>query len=174
MKKIMLFSIIIVIAVMTSCSQGNKAENLSVPDYKKWKKPVNQIIDYPVPGHGSGFRIIFANEISYTAAFSKDNRGLNKIVYPEGSYIIKEVYKSRKDIGKNDPVVYGMLKNSKSSQAVNGWIYYVKKPNDLLTVVNTKMCAGCHEAANEKHPYFDGNTDDSFRDFLFVPVVKNK
>ncbi len=174
MKKIILLFIIISITIMTSCSRENKAEALSVPDYKKWKKPVNQIIDYPVPGHGSGFRLIYANEISYTASFSKDKQGLKKIVYPEGSYIIKEAYQNRKDIGKKDPVVYGMLKNSKSSQSVSGWIFYVKKPNESLTVINSKMCSGCHEAANEKHPYFDGNTDDSFRDYLFAPVIKKK
>jgi hypothetical protein len=174
MKKIILFSIIISMFLMISCSKGSKSETLSIPDYKKWKKPVNKIIDYPVPGHGAGFRFIYANDISYAASVSKDSRGLKKIVYPEGSYIIKESYKNKKDIGEKDPVIYGMIKNSKSSQAVAGWIYYVKKPNELLSVVSTKMCSGCHEAANEKHPYFDGNPDDSFRDYLFVPVIKGK
>jgi hypothetical protein len=34
------------------------------------------------------------------------------------------------------------------------------------------MCLGCHEAANEEHPYFDKNKGDAFRDYLFSPFVK--
>lgn len=174
MKNIMLLSMMSAMIFLLSCSKGNKSEVISVPDYKKWKKPVNEIMDYPVPGHGAGFRIIYANDVSYSAKISTGANGLKKTVFPDGSYIIKESYKNRQDIGKKEPVVYGMIKNSSSPEAVSGWIYYVKKPKEPLKIITTKMCIGCHESANEKHPYFDGNRDDSFRDYLFVPIAKEK
>ncbi len=50
-----------------------------------------------------------------------------------------------------------------------GWMYYVKKKNIPLMNVRGRMCTGCHEAANDPHPYFDGNKEKRYRDFLFVP-----
>jgi hypothetical protein len=34
------------------------------------------------------------------------------------------------------------------------------------------MCHGCHEAANEEHPYFDKNKTGLVRDYLFCPVLE--
>jgi hypothetical protein len=174
MKKIIIIPFLFILVSIVSCSKGSNSDAITIPDYKKWKKPVDKILDYPVPGHGPGFRIIYANDITFTATESTDSRGRKKIVFPEGSYIVKESYKSKKDIGKKEPVVFAMIKNSKSTQSVSGWIYYLKKPGESPAVIKTKMCNGCHEAANEKHPYFDGNPDDSFRDYIFVPYVNRK
>jgi len=48
----------------------------------------------------------------------------------------------------------------------------MKKPGEEWMEVKGRMCVGCHEAANEKHPYFDGNKKEMFRDYLFTLIAK--
>jgi len=155
-----------------ACSQ-DKASSFKVPpDYRSWKKPVDRVLDYTVPGHGSGFRIIYANSKAYQATVKKDAKGAERIEMPEGAIIIKEVYKRREDINKKDPELT-IMEKSNSPGARNGWMYYVKPPGSQKVVqIRGIMCHGCHEAANEAHPYFDGNKKGMFRDYLFVPFGK--
>jgi hypothetical protein len=65
-----------------------------------------------------------------------------------------------------------MVKNSAAPGAQAGWLYYLKRPGRQPAPVTGRMCHGCHEAANEEHPYFDKNKKGLFSDYLFSPVLE--
>lgn len=151
---------------------GDKEKEYTVPQYKNWKKVTPSVLDTPVPGHGSTFRIIYANDTAFASKIVADQAGQKRVVMNDGSIIVKEIYKKREDIGYKIPELFIMEKNSTDPEALNGWEYYVKKPAEKGFEVKTRMCVGCHEAANEKHPYFDGNREEIFRDYLFTRIAK--
>jgi hypothetical protein len=92
----------------------------------------------------------------------------------EGSVIVKEIYKKREDVNKAEPVLTIMVKDSKSKDSIDGWKYYMVEPEMKPSLVSGRMCVGCHEAANEQHPYFDRNKEGIFRDYLFVKIASEK
>ncbi|MFW5863019.1 MAG: cytochrome P460 family protein [Spirochaetota bacterium] len=158
-------------ALMLHCGKKT-ADTFTLPEnYRQWKNPVDRVITYPVPGHGEGARLIFANDKSFDPRIKEGNL-YDSIIMQDGSVIIKESYQSKADIGKSDPLVYVMVKDTSVKDAQDGWLYYMKKPNGILQRFKGKMCHECHAAANESHPYFDGNPKANFRDYLFVPFYK--
>ena len=70
------------------------------------------------------------------------------------------------------PILTIMVKDSENKDAKDGWLYYMIPPGKDAKMIKGKMCHGCHEAANEEHPYFDKNKNSIFRDYLFAPFVK--
>ncbi len=172
MKRVYLFLLLLCIAIPASCSK-EKTLAFDIPkDYRLWKKPV-KLLDYPVPGHGATYRVIYANDVSYKVKKNKDADGNDQVVFPDGSVIIKEVYKNRKDINWADPQLTIMVKESTNEYAQAGWLYFVRQPGEKQAkLLHGRMCIGCHEAANDKHPYFDGNATGIFRDYIFVNIAK--
>lgn len=170
MKNIGLAVFILILMISSTGCNGEK--EFTLPDYKNWKKPVTQVLDRPVPGHGATFRVIYANDIAFTSKIITDASGRKAVRMNDGSVIIKEVYKKREEIGYNVPEIVVMVKESADPEALNGWKYYMKKPGEKSVEVKSRMCIGCHEAANEKHPYFDENKEDMFRDYLFTVIAK--
>jgi hypothetical protein len=67
-----------------------------------------------------------------------------------------------------------MVKDSKNDNSIDGWKYYMVEPGKKPLLMSGRMCVGCHEAANEQHPYFDKNRDAMFRDYLFVKIASEK
>jgi len=159
-------------ALLLACSGKNNTAFTVPSDYRTWKKPVAKILDYPVPGHGPTFRVIYGNRTAYSAKITKDTSGTDKIAMPDGSVLIKEIYKTRKDVSRKEPKLTIMVKDARSKSALNGWRYYNKEPGKPLLLVEGRMCVGCHEAANEPHPYFDKNIRGIFRDYLFAKYAK--
>lgn len=158
--------------VAAGCSE-KKSEPFSLPeDYRSWEKPVKRVLDYPVPGHGNSYRIIYANSVCYTAKETTGADGTIRVVMPEGSIIVKESYVKKKDINKKIRDITVMYKNSSDRDSIDGWVYYVTMPGRAAMSVGGRKCVGCHEAANEPHPYFDGNKKGIFRDYLFAPFVR--
>jgi len=163
--------LIILIISMTLFCKKEEEEHFDVPDYKKWNHPVDRVLDTPIPGHGASFRIIYANDIAFKSKIIK-TAGVPRVSMNDGSIIVKEVYDKREDIGVRTPGLFIMIKASKDPDAINGWTYYSKKPGQEAVEVKWRMCVGCHEAANEQHPYFDGNKKEIFRDYLFTLIAK--
>lgn len=151
------------------CSK--ESSKFTVPAYKSWKKPVDKIVDTPIPGHGESFRVIYANDIAFSSNIVKEGN-VQKVRMNEGSIVVKEVFEKREDVEYKIPGLFIMVKDSRSPDAINGWVYYMKKPGKDAVEITWRMCVGCHEAANEKHPYFDGNKNDMFRDYLFTLIAK--
>ncbi len=98
--------------------------------------------------------------------------GVDRIEMPEGSMVIKEAYSKREDINKRLRDITVMVKNVSDKRALHGWLYYIKLSGKEIKRVDGRLCLGCHEAANEVHPYFDKNKEGIFRDYLFIPLVK--
>lgn len=165
-----LYSCALLTALMTlssGCSRNaGKSFELS-RYYRLWPKPV-PVLNYQVPGHGI-VRIIYANETSYKAEIIKDKNGNDRIIMQEGTIIVNESYDSIRDINDKIPDIAIMVKDSSDNKSQNGWVYYLKKGRETKRIYG-RMCIGCHEAANEKHPYFDRNEKEIFRDYVFVPV----
>lgn len=169
MKRIALFVITI---LALHCSQERASYDFEIPDYRGWEKPVGRILDYPVPGHGASYRIIYANDVAFTAVVKKDDRGIERVEMPDGSIVIKESYSKREDIARrriSDLTI--MVKRRSDPNAMGGWLYYVKEGDKKSMRIDGRMCIGCHEAANEQHPYFDKNVKSIFRDYLFTPFA---
>ncbi|MBN1498816.1 MAG: cytochrome P460 family protein [Spirochaetes bacterium] len=156
------------VLVLLNCSKTVTNEEYRVPDdYRAWKKPTDKILDYIVPGHGKSARIIYANDEFYNVKINEVN-GVKRYSFNDGTVIIKEVYPDKDAVRTSDPMLTIMVKNSKSPDAIHGWLYYMQNPKTDIMEVNTRMCVGCHEAANDTHPYFDKNPNQEFRDFVFV------
>ncbi len=164
-----LIIIILVFLTVYSCKKEN--EQFTIPDYKNWKQPVNAVLDTPISGHGESYRLIYANETAFKSKIIKEI-DKSRVSMNEGSVIVKEVFEKREDVGYKIPGLFIMIKNSNDPDAINGWVYYMKKPGKDAVEVKWRMCVGCHEAANEKHPYFDGNKNGMFRDYLFTLIAK--
>ena len=163
------------LAVSFSLSCGTKrdeAEFVVPSQYRNWKKTVDKVLDYTVPGHGSTFRIIYANDISFKPVIEKDNQGRERVIMREGALIIKEIYKKKEDINREEPMLTIMMKNGNSRNALKNWLFIMKKPGQKPAVITGRLCIGCHESANEAHPYFDRNPGGGFRDYLFAPVAR--
>lgn len=161
--------IILIVTFISACKKDE--EHFTIPDYKKWKRPVIEVLDTPIPGHGESYRRIYANDIAFQSRIISGDRGA-RVQMNEGSVVVKEVYEKREDVGSKTPGLFIMIKESKDPEAINGWVYYMKKPGEETMEVKWRMCVGCHEAANEKHPYFDGNKNEMFRDYLFTLIAK--
>ena len=101
----------------------------------------------------------------------KDSSG-SRVFMNDGSVIVKEVYDRREDIGVKVPALFIMIKAINDPDAINGWAFYRIKPGQEAEEIKGRMCVGCHEAANEKHPYFDGNKNEIFRDYLFTKIAQ--
>ena len=169
-----LFRIVLSGIIFCSISGCSSSEDLfTVPEYKGWKKPVNRILDTPVPGHGATYRIIYANDTAFSSKITEDKSGRKRVLMNDGSVIVKEVYQKRNDINNAEPVLTIMVKDSKSRNSLDGWKYYMVEPGKKPLLVSGRMCVGCHEAANEQHPYFDKNRDAMFRDYLFVKIASD-
>lgn len=163
--------LLIVLFFIASCSEQKTAE-FKTPDYKNWKKPFKTGVDYPVPGHGASYRVVYANEIAYLVKREREQGGRRIYTYLDGSIIVKEVHKSKGDVDRVKPALYAMVKNSKATGSAKGWLYYVISPDGKITRIKSRMCSGCHESANERHNFFDGNIDEDFRDYLFTNFYK--
>jgi hypothetical protein len=161
----------VVLHGLTGC--GGEQKPTGWENYRSWKKPLAAPLENAVPGHGQGVRVIYAAESAFNPVVSTDNTGRRRVVMKEGTIIVKEVYQNRAEFkrGAVDNLTV-MVKDSKNKDAVNGWVWYMQKGMMSPQVMTSRMCAGCHEAANEQHPYFDKNPEDEFRDYLFAPFVK--
>jgi Cytochrome P460 len=159
--------VFILILLAAACAKKESDLSHLWKDYDDWGHATG-ILDYPVPGHGSSPRIIYANK---TALISEKDIN-NKIVRKKGSIVVKEVFKNIDDAAndKNPQKLYIMIKDPDDQRALQGWIYAVQTPGQQYNIVSSRMCIGCHDAANEKHMYFDKNENDAFRDYLFFPL----
>jgi len=166
-----IYPLIFIVIFFSLYSCAKESDNFKVPDYKGWNRPVNKILDNPIPGHGASYRVIFANDIAFKSKIIKEG-SVQRVQMNEGSIIVKEVFEKREDINYKIPDLFIMVKESKDPDAINGWVYYMKKPGKEAVEVKWRMCVGCHEAANEKHPYFDGNKSEMYRDYLFTLIAK--
>lgn len=159
--------------ILLGCSKGDTDIPYDFSGYKKWRRPYKEVLDYPVPGHGAGYRIIYGNQTAFQPIVTVDKDGRRRVEMKNGAIIVKEIYTERGDIRRNTPKYLTiMVKDSKSPKALGGWLYYMKEGAASANLISTRMCVGCHEAANERHPYFDKNKEDAFRDFLFASFAE--
>jgi hypothetical protein len=165
---ICVISLIFFCISLINCSDDIGLQNFTIPkDYKNWRKPYNEPVRYAIPFHGNTIRIAYANDLAYKPKIDKKDKGSTNIEYLNGTIFIKENYSVDKYSNNPEPVITIMVKNTENPQSHNGWLYYIKKPKEDLTMVTSKLCYGCHESANEEHPYFDKNENNDFRDYIF-------
>lgn len=166
------FSIIIISFFFCSKNDSNSVEFIVPADYKSWKQPANKILSYSVPGHGKSFRRIYANDKAFQVRIS-NNDSEKKYIFPDGTIFIKETFQKEEDVDNKNPGLTIMIKDSLNEKGTDGWIYLMKEPDKENPVqIESKLCTGCHTAANDTHPYFDGNQAENFRDYIFVPVTE--
>ena len=131
----------------------------------------NVVLDYPIPGHQDRFRIPRMNAVGFTVTPTVDG-GKRHWDFPDGTVIVKEVYKTPKPAAGETPIQLTiMVKAPKDPHAQGGWLWITRDlPNGKETVFMGNFCITCHSNANEKHPYGDGNPNEEFRDYVyFVP-----
>ena len=175
MKSFRNFCILLILITISGilCSKKIEQDFLIPKDYRLWKKAYADVLDYPVPGHGDTIRVIYANEKAFQAKIVEDKYYNSRVIFPDGAIIIKEVYKNRNDINMAEPELTIMKKDSIHQDALDDWIYYLAKPGEKFAKpIKGRMCIGCHEAANDKHPYFTGNPRGIFCDYVFIGIAK--
>lgn len=173
MKKLPLVILLLTIPILFSCEKGESGYIDPIPpNYKDWEKPVG-LLEYPVPGHGESRRLIYVNRIALTGGIRQGADGRKFVIYPKGTIIIKEVYRKTENGYAKKPQLTIMVKDPGNEAARYGWLYYVKNADQAsVTLVENKLCEGCHDAANERHPYFDQNKEGMFRDYVFINLAK--
>lgn len=168
MKRLMTVVLILGAAlVVVCCSKTEKT--LSLPeDYTNWERVNTEELNYPIPGHESNYRIIYINDIGKDVAISSKN-GRTRYEFPEGTIIAKTVYEGLNPSPNAGPVmITAMVKNKEHQHARGGWVWIVKNLNTgEERLVEEAFCYTCHAAANESHPYSDGNPQEEFRDYVF-------
>ncbi len=174
MKNLAVCISVVLLVVTSACEKQEKQAFVPIPvDYKSWHQPLKKSLDYQVPGHGDSRRIIFLNGEARKARKVKDDKNKDMVDFPDGAIIIKEVYKREGAGYQVTPQLVVMVKNRKNENAQDGWLYYVRNPGSpQVKLIDNRFCIGCHEAANEIHPYFDNNLEGIFRDYVFLNVAE--
>jgi len=164
------FLLIAAFGLLVGCA-AEKPPVYATPDYHSWKRTTDVVLDYPIPGHQNRFRIPRMNEVGFTAKPTTDN-GKRHWDFPVGTIIVKEIYQTPKPAAKELPIQLTiMVKAPKDPRSQGGWLWVTRDlPNGKEAVFMGNFCITCHENANEKHPYGDGNPNEEFRDYVyFVP-----
>jgi hypothetical protein len=162
------FSVFSIIAAICTCAKEEKQVSILVPsDYDSWEITSTKKLDYPIPGHEDRYRIPRMNKIGFGFK-EKSEAGKEYIDFPPGTVIAKEIYRNKPPEKDEKPlIITAMVKSPGNADAIGGWVWVVKQADGSETVMKNRFCFTCHENANEKHPYADGNPNGEFRDFVF-------
>ena len=155
---------------LASCS-AKKVTVYATSDYPSWRRTTDLVLDYPIPGHQDRLRIPRMNDIGFTVK-PTTVAGKRRWDFPEGSVIVKEVYRTPTPARGEPPIQLTiMVKAPKHPDAQGGWLWITRNlPDGKEAVFMGNFCITCHANANEKHPYGDGNPNEEFRDYVyFVP-----
>lgn len=164
--------LIITIFIFISCTEPEINPYLNL-DYSNWKKTTNIELDYPIPGHMDNYRIAYINQIGENLSITQQGQSVIHD-YPKGTIIIKEIYENT-TYQPGDKVISltAMVKNPQSPYAQGGWIWIMKPmPNGKEIINRDGFCFNCHNDANERHPYGQGNPDEEYRDCVFYTFTK--
>lgn len=153
--------------LLASCS--NPRASLIPEDYRQWKETSSVLINYPIPGHGSNLRKIFASAEAFeTVRMAGGSARPHQ--YPDGTIIVKEIYASSEPAANALPqILTAMIKAESDPRSRGGWIWVVQTSDGQETVMSGEFCFTCHANANESHPYGDRNEAQVFRDYVFFP-----
>jgi hypothetical protein len=154
----------------TGCAR-EESPPVADADYSSWQLSTEARLDFPVPGHGSGLRRIYVNEQGATAGLDANG----DVEYPDGTVFLKEVYAEADPAAGTDPqMLTVMVKAQDDPRSIGGWLWVVRDPAaGTENISGEGFCIGCHESANESHPYGTGNPDANFRDYVFhTPAVE--
>jgi hypothetical protein len=166
MKKL---TVILAVVLLGACS-GGRVKKYLPDDYSGWEKTTNTVLNYPISGHENHFRIPYINETGEKPEITvKNNRKYYN--YPPGTIIIKEVYDklTAPAPGEKPIMLTAMVKTPDDPNALGGWVWIVKTPQNKEIIFKSDFCITCHNDANSAHPYGDKNPDGEFRDYVFFP-----
>lgn len=166
MRKVMAL-ISVCALLLISCAESTQSSFIPV-DYPEWTQTTDEILNYSIPGHGSGLRKIFINGLGLEYREELDN-GRMTYNFPNGTLIVKEVYSSPNPADSDEPFqLTAMYKDPGHPLQRGGWLWIVKNmSNGSETILNEEFCFTCHNNANESFPYGDGNPFQAFQDFVF-------
>ena len=107
------------------------------------------------------------NSIGFSARPSIDN-AKSRWDFPPGTIIVKEVYSTPKPAADELPIQLTiMVKAPKDPRSQGGWIWLTRDLPDGKESVFMGTTHTCHDNANEKHPYGDGNPNEEFMDYVY-------
>ncbi len=159
----------VVSAFLSACTPG--APKGRVPaDWTSWRKPVDKVLNYTIPGHGDKARVIHINPAGWDYAVGA---AAGRLEFPVGTIVVKEIYASGNPAPGEKPTTLDvMIKAPDDPDARGGWVWVVKDlASGKETVITTTFCQSCHGNANSPHPYGDRNTKGVFRDYLYFPPL---
>ena len=159
--------LLIPVLLVSACAPAQRPA-LVPSDYSGWTRSTQRELDYPIPGHADNFRRIYINKTGENPRIETSG-GRPVWTYPEGTQIIKEVYKGLAPAPGEKPVALTvMLKAARDKDARGGWLWISKNvASGAESIIAEEFCVTCHSNANEKHPYADGNPREEFRDYVF-------
>lgn len=160
-------ALVVTVLAATACSPS--APKSRVPgDWTTWRKSVDRILNYTIPGHGDKARVIYVNALGWEYA---GRAGSGRLEFPEGTVVVKEIYASGNPAPGEKPVTLDvMVKAPGDPDSRGGWLWLVKDlASGKETVMTSTFCQTCHANANSPHPYGDKNPEGAFRDYLYFP-----
>ena len=159
------------ILLFAACQKQSSPLIPSTDEYRSWEKATDETLNYPVPGHGDHFRIIYINSLGFSVQpIQKNSRRVYN--YPEGTIIVKEIYsgKTPPQQGKTPISITVMIKNTAHPKSQGGWLWIERTESSQQEhIIDYKLCIECHTNANEPHPYGDKNPNNDDRDYVFFP-----
>ena len=115
-----------------------------VGDYTTWKR---KDVTGPAPGHGDGYRIIFANPVAANPASSIEGG------WPAGTIIVKEI--RDEDGGGPGGLRYvALMRRDPAETATGGWLFS-KADEPGGEEERGKTCWSCHQDAPFAGAWFD-------------------
>jgi hypothetical protein len=164
----LLFSAILVVIITAAGCDGEDNQALLVPtEYTGWASTVDGPLVYQIPGHIMEMRRIYINDVGTNLKLSA-REGQVQYEYPEGTIIVKENYLTETSTVPTELTV--MIKSASDMRARGGWIWVAKNvATGGERVFSDEFCFTCHQNANERHPYGDGNENREYRDFVYYP-----
>lgn len=161
--------LLLVLGTLLPFYSCEKDETISIPrDYSQWERTTTIELDYPIPGHENNYRIIYINEIGESPEV-ETQKGKNRITFPEGTMIVKEVYSGFDYTPGDQPTMLTiMVKASDDPRNRGGWLWIVNNVEQgTQRILESEFCITCHNNANEQHPYGDTNPNEEYRDYVF-------
>ncbi|NCN05155.1 MAG: cytochrome P460 family protein [Spirochaetales bacterium] len=156
---------------IVSCQQDS--ETLVPSDYSQWKMTSSELLNFPIPGHGNGERLIYMNDLGISYLDRVSNLESADLGFPPGTLLVKEIFASPNPSVDDEPrMITAMYKDPDHPFQRGGWVWIIKNgPNAQESYLDEEFCFTCHNSANQAFPYGQQNLAGRFQDFVFyIPL----
>lgn len=156
-------------AAMAAACSARRNQLVDIDGYRSWRRTTERALDFPIPGHGRSYRRIYVNDVGAAFRDARENgAATGNGEYPDGTIVVKEIYPGSAEppAGAEPQSLDIMAKDAAAGTGSGGWRWIVRTKG-ADAEADAGFCLRCHDGANAKNPFGDGNPAGDFRDYLF-------